>query len=142
MRDLESALKGLRDMLSSKALMNAQRVLILASLYLAGRLGFTELSRLTGVGKDKLEYHIRVLEQEGLVKRRWRFTVFGPRLYIEITQEGEKAFEEVARAIRESGRRGSLRALNRTVNRQAVLNHRRPPHPGCGASLVAEVTLY
>ena len=97
--ELEKLLNEVKGVLRSKAVLNTQRLMILIALYLSGRLLFTDLARVTGIGKGRLEYHLDVLEKEGLIRRRRYLTLLGPRVYIEITKEGEGLLKEVINAL-------------------------------------------
>lgn len=96
---LEELLRSLRNVLVDRAILNTQRLLILVALYLSGKLVFIDLVRITGIDKGKLEYHLSVLEEEGLIRRRRHLTLIGPRLYIEITCKGERILEQVIEAL-------------------------------------------
>ena len=84
-----------KSVLIDKTISNTQRILILITLYLSTRLMFIELSRITGIDKGRLEYHLEILEREGLVKRRNHITLLGPRVYVEITERGEEIVEKI-----------------------------------------------
>ncbi len=99
--DLDRILSEARDVLKDKALQNTQRILILTTLYLTERLGFTELARVTGIDKGKLEYHINVLEKEGYVERRMYITILGPRLFIKITSKGKERILHTIKVLAE-----------------------------------------
>ncbi len=97
-------LAELREVLASRAFLNAQRILILIALYLAGRLMFTELSKVTGIGKGALEHHLGVLIGEGLVVRRYYLTLRGPRLFLKLTEKGKVEVEKMLEAMSGLGR--------------------------------------
>jgi len=86
----EEVARGLREVAGLRAIANIQRLAVLVALHLAGRLTFTELSRVTGIGKGSLEHHLKVLEEEGLVKRNRHLTLLGPRVFIGITSKGSE----------------------------------------------------
>ncbi len=96
---LEELLEKARDLFSDKALQNSQRILLLITLYMADRLIFTDLARVTGIDKGRLEYHLRVLEERGYIVRKRFITIAGPRLYIAITREGREKVREVLRVL-------------------------------------------
>ncbi len=91
----EDLLTSIKETLLDKAIANTQRILILVTLYLAKKLTLTELSRITGIEKGKLVYHIRVLEEKGYVVNKKHITVMGPRTFIEITARGEGKVREI-----------------------------------------------
>lgn len=80
-----------------KSILNTQRILILTALYLSDRLMFIELSRITGIDKGSLEYHLKILEENGLVDRKTYITLTGPRIYLEITGKGRELMKKIIR---------------------------------------------
>ncbi|RLG82195.1 MAG: ArsR family transcriptional regulator [Thermoprotei archaeon] len=98
-------MEKIASVLREREVLNSQRLLILLALYLSGRLCFADLCRVTGLPKGRVWHHVQVLEEEGLVRRRCRPTLMGPRLYIEITNSGEELVKELLDAL--AGLRGA-----------------------------------
>jgi len=98
-----------------KAILNTQRLLILVALYLSGRLVFTDLVRITGIDKGKLGYHLSILEEKDLIRRRRHLTLLGPRLYIEITSKGERVLEQIIEALAKVTKNRKIKAKTETT---------------------------
>jgi DNA-binding MarR family transcriptional regulator len=100
----ESPLRALGDQLQSEVLRHSHRVLLLLSLGVNRRLGFTELLQLTHLGKGSLSHHLDQLERAGLVRSRGVFTFAGPRVVIEITDAGDATFRRLTQALSDVAR--------------------------------------
>ncbi len=92
---IDDIVRELRGILLDKTIVNVQRLLILIALYLSKRLSFKELVKITGIDKGRLEYHLKILIDEGLLRRKNYITLTGPRVYLEITSKGEEYLEKV-----------------------------------------------
>ncbi len=92
-------LRTLGEVLLQEALRSSVRVLILISLGINRALAFSELLELTGTSKGSLGHHLEQLESAGYLHRRMVFTLGGPRVRVEITREGLRAYDELARGL-------------------------------------------
>lgn len=92
-------LRQLGEELHDEALRSSARLLILLSLGLNRRIGFSELLELTRVGKGSLSHHLSVLSDRGLVVTRTVFSLGGPRVAVEITPKGEEAYLRLVGAL-------------------------------------------
>ena len=102
--DKESeVLKEFVGLLDEPALRSTARLLILASLALNRRMGFTSLLQLTGLGKGSLSAHLDQLEEAGLLRMMRVFTISGPRVVAEITSKGLEAYERYIRVLEKLG---------------------------------------
>ena len=94
-------LRALGEELHEEALRSSARVLILLSLGMNRRVGFTDLLELTRVGKGSLSHHLARLSEGGLVASRTVFTLGGPRVAVEITPRGEQVYRRLLKALTE-----------------------------------------
>lgn len=85
--------------LEDPCLRSTARILILISLGLNGKLGFTDLLRLTGLGKGSLSNHIEKLEDSGYVRVSRRLTFSGWRVLVEITEDGLKVYNSYLKTL-------------------------------------------
>jgi DNA-binding MarR family transcriptional regulator len=92
-------LKEFASMLDEPALRSTARLLILASLALNCRMGFTSLLQLTGLGKGSLSAHLDQLEKAGFLRLRRVLTIAGPKVVAEIAPKGLEAYEKYIRAL-------------------------------------------
>lgn len=92
-------LKTLGDLLSDPCLKSSTRILILISLALNKKLGFTDLLHLTGIGKGSLSNHLEKLEAAEYVKTRRTMIFGGHRIVIEITQKGIEAYDSYVTTV-------------------------------------------
>jgi DNA-binding MarR family transcriptional regulator len=92
-------LKALGDLLSDPCLKSSTRILILISLALNKKLGFTDLLHLTGIGKGSLSNHLEKLEAAGYVKTRRLMIFGGHRIVIEITERGIEAYDRYVTTV-------------------------------------------
>jgi DNA-binding MarR family transcriptional regulator len=92
-------LKALGEQLSDPTLKSSTRILILISLALNKKLGFIDLLNLTGTGKGSLSNHLEKLEASGYVKSKRTMTFGGPRIIVEITEKGIKAYDDYVMTV-------------------------------------------
>jgi DNA-binding MarR family transcriptional regulator len=97
--DSADDLKALGDLLSDPCLKSSTRILILISLALNKKLGFTDLLHLTGIGKGSLSNHLEKLEAAEYVKTRRTMIFGGHRIVIEITQKGIEAYDSYVTTV-------------------------------------------
>jgi DNA-binding MarR family transcriptional regulator len=98
------ALKSLGTQLSDPSLRSSTRILILISLALNKKLGFTDLLKLTGTGKGSLSNHLEKLEADAYVRSTSTMTFSGSRIVIEITQKGMDAYENLLKTLGKLGK--------------------------------------
>jgi len=81
----------------ARTLFNAKRFAIATLLYARGRpLTMAELRAATGLSWGDLDHQVRIMAREGLA-RAWKDTTpDGPRTFVALTREGERAYEELA----------------------------------------------
>jgi len=82
-------------------LMNPNRLLIVALLYLLGPRKESEVVKALGMSWGKFSTHAAMLEREGYVVRKRVFTRKGYRTFIRLTPEGRRKYRELVRALRE-----------------------------------------
>ncbi|RLF04128.1 MAG: transcriptional regulator [Thermoprotei archaeon] len=68
------------------------RFSILTILVVSGYRTEGELAKSLRISWGRLSTHISKLEEEGYVKTRRHFTLYGPRTFVEITDKGVKAY--------------------------------------------------
>jgi DNA-binding MarR family transcriptional regulator len=96
----KDVIKNLANTLQDQCLKSSARLLILISLSINKKLGFTEILELTGLGKGSLSNHIQKLEESGYIRTR-KVTVFGGRrLIVEITEKGLSAYNDYLNLLR------------------------------------------
>jgi DNA-binding MarR family transcriptional regulator len=98
------ALKSLGTQLGDPCLKSSTRVLILFSLALNARLGFTDLLNLTGTGKGSLSNHLEKLEASGYIRTKRTMTFGGPRIVAEISPKGMEAYSNLVKALDNLGK--------------------------------------
>jgi DNA-binding MarR family transcriptional regulator len=81
-------LERIRELTTNPVLSNSARLGTLLSLYVANKLTFSDLLKITELPKSSLFAHLQVLEEAGLIRVRKQFTVSGPRTIAEITDKG------------------------------------------------------
>ena len=84
-----------------RILFNAKRFTIATMLYLRGKLTMAELHKYTGLTWGDLDSNIRILSKHGLVESKKTITRGGVRTIIQLTEEGEKTYEELSEALQE-----------------------------------------
>ena len=82
-------------------LMNPNRLLIVALLYLLGPKKESEIVKALGMSWGKFSTHIAMLEREGYVVRKQVFTRRGYRTFVKLTPEGRERYRRLIRALRE-----------------------------------------
>jgi DNA-binding MarR family transcriptional regulator len=103
-KDHGDILKSLGEQLSDQSLRSSTRILILISLALNKKLGFTDLLNLTGTGKGSLSNHLEKLEAAEYVKSVSTMTFSGSRVVVEITQKGMDAYENLVKTLAKLGK--------------------------------------
>jgi DNA-binding MarR family transcriptional regulator len=98
-REKGDALKSLGEQLNDPCLKSSTRILILISLAINGKLGFSDLIQLTATGKGSLSNHLEKLEAAGYVKTRKVMVWGGHRVMIEVTQKGLGVYGTYMRAM-------------------------------------------
>lgn len=93
--------KKLIDLLNNEVFSNSARLGILISLYILGKLTFSDLQKSTGLPKSSLFLHLKILEEYKLVKIKRILTLSGPRTIIEITEKGLNIVKEYANLIKD-----------------------------------------
>lgn len=88
------AIRELAEFFEDPTLKSSVRLLIVISLALNRRLGFTELLELTGTGKGSLSNHLERLAAAGYVKIRVVPTLKGPRTVVEVTDKGLETYRK------------------------------------------------
>ncbi len=86
-------------------LMNPKRFSIVTYLYVFGPKTMAELVRALGLSWGDLDSNIRRLREKGYVSTRRQLTLKGPRVFVELTEKGRRAYEELARRLNEITRR-------------------------------------
>lgn len=93
-------LAELFESLRDPALKSSVRLLILISLGINTRLGFSDLLKLTGTGKGSLHNHLSRLEASGYVSVT-RYSFFSSaRVRVEITGKGRDVVQQYLDSIR------------------------------------------
>jgi len=91
----EGRLANLAALSASGPLSSSARVAILAALLAIRRTTFTELMLVVNLPKSSLNLSIEILKENKFVTvRRGFLPVGGPRTFVEITPEGEKAVRD------------------------------------------------
>ncbi len=95
------SLKRLSSIFNDRALKSSPRLLILISLSMNRKLGFTELSRLTGLAKGSLGNHLMKLSSSGYVTIIEHSFFSSKRVTIKITEKGFETVRKYISAINE-----------------------------------------
>jgi len=85
-------LASLGEQFSREELRSSVRILIMLSLGVNRRMGFLALLRLSHCAKGSLSYHLKQLEDAGLLRTSTVFTLGGPRVVAEITEKGRARY--------------------------------------------------
>ncbi|MEB3787881.1 MAG: MarR family winged helix-turn-helix transcriptional regulator [Desulfurococcales archaeon] len=85
----------------ARILFSHKRFIIATVLYLAGPMTMARLREATGLSWGDLDSNIRYLERHGLVEVRRILTLRGPRVMVDLTGEGRRAYRLLARYLRE-----------------------------------------
>jgi DNA-binding MarR family transcriptional regulator len=99
-QEINSIISKLSEQLQEPLLKSSIRMVIIISLVHNKRLSFTELSKLTFSGKGSLSNHISKLEERGLLKTYYAFSVSGPRLMLTITDSGMRVYNDYANLLK------------------------------------------
>ncbi|PSN84658.1 hypothetical protein B9Q02_09295 [Candidatus Marsarchaeota G1 archaeon BE_D] len=107
------AIKEFAEFLEDSTLKSSVRLLIVISLALNKRLSFSDLLKLTGIGKGSLSNHLERLSARGYLRTRVVLTLNGPRTIAEITQKGMQIYQkylklmEKIRSLKENPSQGA-----------------------------------
>ena len=93
------------DHLRDPALKSSIRLLILISLGMNTRLNFSDLLKLTRVGKGSLHNHIMKLESSGFVSTTKYSFFSSQRLRVELTPKGEDFIKMYLKSLRSTPER-------------------------------------
>ncbi len=86
-------------------LMNPKRFSIVTYLYVFGSKTMAELVRALGLSWGDLDSNIRRLREKGYVHTKRQLTLKGPRVFVELTDRGRRAYEELAHKLNEITKR-------------------------------------
>jgi len=90
--EVPGPLASLGEQFSQEELRSSARILIMLSLGVNRRMGFAALLRLSHCAKGSLSYHLKQLEEAGLLRVSTVFTLGGPRVVAEITEKGRERY--------------------------------------------------
>lgn len=85
-------LESLGNSLKEPVMKSTARLTILITLAINRRLTFTDLQKITSMGKGSLSNHIEKLQAGKLVRTRTVLSPSRPRMIVEITKEGLDAY--------------------------------------------------
>jgi len=94
-------IKQLIQFLNNRALNNSVRLAVLLILYTFTEMTFSELLEFSGIPKSSLMMHLQILEEEGLITSRKKFTLGGLRTFIRITDRGREIVKEYLKLLEE-----------------------------------------
>ncbi len=97
----EDSLKVLSSIFNDRILKSSSRLLILICLSMNRKLGFTELSKLTGLAKGSLGNHLTKLSSSGLISVSEHSFFTSRRIAIKITVKGLETINKYITAINE-----------------------------------------
>ncbi len=98
--DLNSIIAELSEQLQEPLLKSSIRLIILISLVHNKHLSFSELSKITSSGKGSMSNHLEKLQEKGLIRTYYAFSITGPRLMAQITERGIAAYNTYANLLR------------------------------------------
>ena len=102
----EGRLDNLAALSASGPLSSSARVAILAALLAIRRTTFTELMLVVNLPKSSLNLSIEILKENKFVTvRRGFLPVGGPRTFVEITPEGERAIRDYLTLLQDMAKR-------------------------------------
>jgi len=102
----EGRLNNLAALSASGPLSSSARVAILAALLAIRRTTFTELMLVVNLPKSSLNLSIEILKENKFVTvRRGFLPVGGPRTFVEITPEGERAIRDYLTLLQDMAKR-------------------------------------
>ncbi len=97
---LNELIETLSIQLSEPVMKSTARLMIIISLALNRKLTFTDLLTITSLGKGSLSNHLDKLREGGLIKIKTVFSPIGPRVMVEITEEGMSAYENYSKILK------------------------------------------
>lgn len=95
------SLRELSSIFNDRALKSSPRLLILICLSMNRKLGFTELSKLTGLAKGRLGNHLLKLNNSGYIIIIERSFFSSKRITVKITEKGLLMIRKYIKAINE-----------------------------------------
>ncbi len=98
---LNDLLETLGKQLNEPVMKSTARLIIIISLAINRKLSFTDLLTITSLGKGSLSNHLEKLQNNGLIKIKTVFRQNGPRISIEITENGMEAYRNYSALLRE-----------------------------------------
>lgn len=98
--DTLSLIRMLSEQMNEPVLKSSARILIIITLFIHKKLTFTEIQEALGAGKGSLSNHIEKLEKSGLVTVLTVPTIFGPRVVVEITENGIEFYKNYSRLMK------------------------------------------
>jgi DNA-binding transcriptional ArsR family regulator len=103
MKDEKPQVKEISSILNDRCLRSSPRLLILLCLAMNEKLGFTELSKLTGLSKGSLGNHLTKLYASNYILVKEYSFFSSKRISVRITDEGMKAVSRYITAISNLG---------------------------------------
>jgi len=100
-QSLNDLLEILGKQLNEPVMKSTARLIIIISLAINRKLSFTDLLTITSLGKGSLSNHLDKLQKNGLIKIKTVFKQNGPRVSIEITENGLDAYRNYSSLLRE-----------------------------------------
>ncbi len=94
-----AAAKEFHSVFNDRCLKSSSRLLILVCLSMNEKLGFTELSKLTGLSKGSLGNHLIKLQVSNYITVKEYSFFSSKRISVKITQEGKEAVKRYIKAI-------------------------------------------
>jgi len=92
--DRSASIRELAELFDDVTMKSSLRLLIVISLSINKRMGFTDLLKLTGAGKGSLSNHLERLSAGGYIRLRVIPTLGGPRTVAEVTQKGLETYRK------------------------------------------------
>lgn len=97
----EDSLNVLSSIFNDRIMKSSSRLLILICLSMNKKLGFTEVSKLTGLAKGSLGNHISKLASSGYITVTEHSLFTSKRVIIRITEKGQKVIDKYVSALNE-----------------------------------------
>lgn len=94
------SLNELGRKINDPALKSSTRLLIIVTLAINTRMTFTDLMLVTSTGKGSLSHHIQKLQEGGLIRTRTALSLAGPRVMVEITDNGLDVYRQYISLLR------------------------------------------
>lgn len=98
--NISELLELLGRSLNEPLMKSTARLTIIIALSINFRLSFKDLTAITSLGKGSLSNHLSKLEEGGLVKTKTVLKRGGPRVYVEITDEGKKVYSRYVEILK------------------------------------------